>query len=82
MGSRSWDLNRNIENPLEKNSVFHNYYDDLQNSHYPEDAQIDTEAKYTYQIIACSSGTEVFEKYNSKTQYEPTARQIYIFVEK
>ncbi len=82
MGSRSWNLNRNIDSPLGKNSIFHNYYDDLPNSNYPEDALIDAEDKYTYQIIACNSGTEVFEKYNSKTEYQPTTRHIYIFVEK
>jgi hypothetical protein len=82
MGSRNWNLNRNVDSPFGKNSVFHNYYDDLPNSNYPEDALIDNEDKYTYEIIACNSGTEVFEKYNSTTQYQPSARQIYIFVEK
>ncbi len=82
MGSRSWNLNRNIDSPLGKNSIFHNYYDDLPNSNYPEDALIDAEDKYTYQIIACNSGTEIFEKYNSTTEYQPTTRQIFIFVEK
>ena len=82
MGRRSWNLNRNIDSPLGKNSIFHNYYDDLPNSNYPEDALIDAEDKYTYQIIACNSGTEVFEKYNSTTEYQPTTRQIFIFVEK
>jgi hypothetical protein len=57
MGSRSWNLERNINSPLGKNSVFQNYYDDMLNSNYTEDALIDSEDKYIYQIIACNSGT-------------------------
>lgn len=82
MGSRSWNLNRNINSPLGKNSIFHNYYDDLPNLSYPEDALIDDDDKYAYEIIPCNSGTEVFEKYNSTLEYIPSSKYIYIFVER
>lgn len=78
MGQRAFVKNRNFESPLGNNSIFHNFYDDPVGASFSEE---DEKTTYTHEIFSCDSGIDVFEKYNA-SEYQPSTKQIYIFIEK
>lgn len=80
MGQRRFKRNMNYTPPSGFNSIFDNVYLDFPNTIYPDDITPE-DKKYTYQVIECESGLEVFEKYNSG-EYQPEERFMYVFVEK
>lgn len=79
MGQRESIKNFKIESPLGTKSIFHNVFADPIGIAYPNDLT-NEEDKYTFEIITCESGVEVFEKYNSTT-LTPSTRHAYIILE-
>ncbi len=59
MGQRRFIRERSFESPYGKDSLFQNVYLDLENVTYPND-ETDEDDKFTYRIIPCESGVDVF----------------------